>query len=163
VPFDHADSRSAPPAWTSRCLAHGLTPERFVPQLRRLLAGGSREWAVYDSLVDDIVAGDPHRLFGPDRLRNGAYLTEALYQTLPERGAIDATIAGGPRLAPLAYARWFTWRQVRDEIRAGTVHCRQVGHHLVRSRHDLAQHLRAGWVPDPSRVDRELAELLNDL
>jgi hypothetical protein len=163
--YHHAHARCAAGPQPSRCSAHGLTPDRFIPQLRRLLAGGSRERAVYDSLVDDVVASpDPRQLFGPDHLRSGAFLVEALYHTLPERRCDDDPVPLATLLlAPLAYARWFTWRQVREEIRAGAAHCREVGVYIGRSRLDVARHLRDGWVPDPARADLDLAELLNNL
>jgi len=120
---------------------------------------------VYDSLVDDVVASpDPRLLFGPAHLRSGAFLVEALYVTLPERPSDDDVSPPAPLpLAPLAYARWLTWRQVREEIRTGVAHCREVGVYIGRSRLDVARHLRDGWVPDPARADLDLTELLNNL
>ena len=162
--FDGANTGCAAVSRSLRCRAHGLTMESYLPQLRRLLAGGSRERAVYDSLVDDVVSVDPRQLFGSCHLRSGAYLIEALYRTLPERRLSGGRSAGGGSgPAPLAYARWLAWRGVRDDVRAGTAHCRQVGHHVARARGELIRYLRKGWVPDPTRVDGDLVELLNNL
>lgn len=163
MPFDHSHARPAAVPRSTRCRVHGLTQESYILQLRRLLAGGSRERAVYDSLVADVVSADPRQLFGPRLLRNGAYLVEALYRTLPERRHCGGPIEPGSAPAPLAYTRWLAWRQVRDAVRAGTAHCRQVGHHVGRARREVALHLRNGWIPDPGRSDQELVELLNNL